>query len=263
MLALLSAVLLASLLGSTHCAGMCGAFVAFAVGAPGPAGSKPASRVTLNGAYNLGRLCTYITLGAIAGALGAALDLGGSLIGIQRIAAYAAGGIMALFGIRALLTHFGVRIPRVPVPRVLVSLARAGHARAFDLPPVSRAAVVGLLTTLLPCGWLYAFVVVSAGTASPLLGAVSMAVFWLGTLPIMAAIGVGVQSLSGPLRRYLPLATSLVLVGAGLWTLTGRLVPHALAGAPPVAPTNIEQARHAVPTGAVPCPLCKSRESEP
>ena len=57
MIALIGAVLVASLLGSLHCAGMCGAFVAFAViGSPG---HQP-SRVALNTAYNLGRLITYL-----------------------------------------------------------------------------------------------------------------------------------------------------------------------------------------------------------
>ena len=37
MIALIAAVFTASLLGSLHCAGMCGAFVAFAVGLDGPA----------------------------------------------------------------------------------------------------------------------------------------------------------------------------------------------------------------------------------
>jgi sulfite exporter TauE/SafE len=262
MLALLSAVLIASLLGSTHCAGMCGAFVAFAVGTGNASTNKrPPSRFALNTAYNLGRLTTYITLGAIAGALGAAFDLGGSLIGIQRTAAYIAGAVMVLFGLRALLAHFGVQLRRVPLPATLVNLARAGHARAFDLPPIARAATVGLLTTLLPCGWLYAFVIVSTGTASPLTGAASMAAFWLGTLPMMAAIGIGVQSIAGRLRRHLPLVTSLILVATGLWTLAGRLIVPSNMTLP--VPVGIDQARNAVPSGAdaaAHCPLCHTHD---
>lgn len=64
--------------------------------------------------------------------------------------------------------------------------------RLMDRPPVVRAAATGLFTTLLPCGWLYAFVVTAAGTGSgtPLHGAALMAVFWLGTLPMMLTVGV-------------------------------------------------------------------------
>ncbi|VAX40404.1 hypothetical protein MNBD_PLANCTO03-914, partial [hydrothermal vent metagenome] len=64
MSALIVSVFLASLLGSMHCAGMCGAFVAFAVGLDDPEAAR--KRVRLHMAYNAGRLTTYVTLGAIA-----------------------------------------------------------------------------------------------------------------------------------------------------------------------------------------------------
>jgi len=255
MFPLLTAILVASLLGSTHCAGMCGAFVAFAVGMPGSTERKP-GRWALNAAYNLGRLVTYVVLGAAAGGVGAALDLGGALVGVQRVAACLAGAIMVGFGLVALLRLASVRIPRMPTPPLLVRLSKAAHNRAFDLPPLPRAAAVGLLTTLLPCGWLYAFVAVSAGTASPIRGASAMAAFWLGTLPIMAAIGVGVQAMAGRLRRHLPVLTSLVLVFAGLWTILGRMVMPAIAIQPPVASRSVEQTIETARESAATCPLC-------
>jgi sulfite exporter TauE/SafE len=259
MLALILAVFTASLLGSTHCAGMCGAFVAFAVMGPAgsPAAAKQPSRWSLNAAYNLGRLATYITIGAIAGLLGAALDLGGSMVGVQRVAAFAAGAMMLGFGLIAVARHLGINIPRTPLPRALIRLARAGHAKAFDLAPVARAATVGLLTTLLPCGWLYAFAITSAGTASPLWGALTMAAFWAGTLPMMAALGLGVQSLSGPLRKHLPLTTSLLLVAVGSWTLFGRMTMPAIASAH--APTNVQEALQSVDNAEQVCPLCRHK----
>lgn len=268
MLALLLAVLSASLIGSMHCAGMCGAFVLFAVGAGGLDAAdgravRPAPpRFLLTAAYNLGRLVTYITLGLLAGALGSALDLGGSMIGVQRLAAGIAGGLMVAFGVVAILRHSGVRIARLPVPRVLVRAAQAGHERALALSPVWRAAAVGLLTTLLPCGWLYAFVITSAGTGSSLYGAATMAVFWLGTLPIMAAIGIGAQALAGPLRRHLPLLTSLALVGVGLWTLLGRISAPPMDTARMPTPVSLNEATHAVSTRTADeaCPLCHTPE---
>lgn len=256
MLALFAAVLLSSLLGSTHCAGMCGAFLAFAVGTP-EGGARPSSKIALNSAYNCGRLLTYITLGAIAGGLGAALDLGGSLVGVQRIAACLAGAVMVAFGGIAVLRHFGVRIARVPLPSALVRLAKAGHERAFELPPLARAGAVGLLTTLLPCGWLYAFVVIAAGTASPLSGLMVMAAFWLGTLPMMATLGFGVQALAGPLRAKLPLITSLVLVGAGVWTLLGRMALPSIAAPGPSQPMSVEESINRASNVEGDCPLCR------
>ena len=50
-----------------------------------------------------------------------------------------------------------------------------------------------------------------------------MAVFWLGTLPIMIGLGVGLQAMTGSLRRHLPVATSVLIVAVGLWTILGRM----------------------------------------
>ena len=259
MIALFSAILVASLLGSTHCAGMCGAFVAFAVSPQNP-GEAASPRLTLNAAYNLGRLVTYATLGAVAGSLGAALDLGGSLIGVQRVALSVSAALMIGFGGAAILRHAGVRVPRAPLPGFLVRWARAGHTRALSLPPIGRAAAVGLLTTLLPCGWLYAFVIMAAGTASPVWGAGAMAAFWLGTLPMMAALGLGIRAVIGPLGRRMPMATSILLVAAGLWTLFGRVAMPAFSASSFRAPANVESAAAVLESAENACPLCHPKE---
>jgi hypothetical protein len=93
----------------------------------------------------------------------------------------------------------------------------------------------------LPCGWLWAFVVAAAGTASPWTGAAVMAVFWLGTVPAMT----GVLAFGGPVidrvRRRLPAISAGVLIVLGLATLavrwrdagaTGVTTPHCHQGAP-------------------------------
>lgn len=219
MTALAGAVFIASLLGSAHCAGMCGAFLAFAV-----AGDQQASpnKAALHAAYNGGRLITYMTLGAFAGFLGAALDLGGSMVGLQRTAAALAGTMMVFIGLIAILRVSGIHIRKLPIPGAMQRLALQGHRAAAAMPPFSRALATGLLTTLLPCGWLYAFVITAAGTGNPGWGAATMAVFWLGTLPMMIGLGIGLQMLTGRLRRHLPIATSLLIVIVGLWTISGR-----------------------------------------
>jgi sulfite exporter TauE/SafE len=249
MTALIAAVFIASLLGSMHCAGMCGAFLAFAVGGE--------SRAALHAAYNGGRLITYTLLGAIAGALGAAVDLGGSAAGIQRAAAILAGALMVGFGLIAILRIAGARIPRLPLPAFLRTAVTHGHRRAMNWSPLARAWAIGLLTTLLPCGWLYAFAITAAGTAHPIKGAITMAAFWAGTLPVMVSLGVGVQALTGPLRRRLPLITSLLLVAVGLSTVFGRLTLPAMA-AQPAAPSSIDQLTdHVQSLDSTEMPCCK------
>jgi len=88
--------------------------------------------------------------------------------------------------------------------------------------PARKAAILGMLTGLLPCGWLWAFVITAGGTASPLTGAVVMFAFWLGTVPAM----VGVLGLLGPalarLRARMPMVTAAMLIVLGLGSLALR-----------------------------------------
>ena len=86
-----------------------------------------------------------------------------------------------------------------------------------------RALVMGLVTGCLPCGWLYAFIVTAAGTGTAAAGAATMAVFWLGTLPAMVSLGLGVRALAGPLRRHVPAACAVALILVGLFGVAGRL----------------------------------------
>lgn len=249
---LVIAILTASLLGSAHCAGMCGAFLLFAVD---PGAERPANRLALNVAYNTGRLITYVVLGMIAGCVGSAVNLGGSELGLRHAAGFLAGAMMVAFGLVALLRACGVALPRAPLPPALTGLAVRGHRLADRLPVLARAGAVGLLTTLLPCGWLYAFVITAAGTGGPLRGAVVMGVFWLGTLPIMMTLGLGLQALAGPVRRKLPLATSILVTAVGLWTLAGRF-RHTEAFTPPDLRVHdaADRVRSLDPAD---CPLCK------
>ncbi|MEO1237119.1 MAG: sulfite exporter TauE/SafE family protein [Planctomycetota bacterium] len=217
MLALVTAVFLASLLGSLHCVGMCGAFVALAFNDT-PAGDR--WRVSF--AYHGGRLATYVLLGVVGGAVGSLLNMAGALAGVQRVALPVAGFTVVAFAAVALLRQRGVKLQGLKLPEAWVARVRRVQQLAMSLTPTRRAWAIGGLTTLLPCGWLYAFAATAAGTGDPLRGGVVMAVFWSGTVPAMAVVGVGFQSLSGPLARHLPVVTCLVLMAFGGWAVAGR-----------------------------------------
>ena len=220
MIALLLTVFVASLVGSLHCIGMCGPFVAFYSGADGSGGAR---RLLSHAAYSGGRLLTYAAFGLAAGAVGAALDVAGSLAGFQRVAAIIAGVTMILWGVFALLQIRGVRIFKHGSGKGRIAgVLRRGFSLVSDKPPVVRAGVVGLLSGFLPCGWLWAFVVSAAGTGSSLKGAAVMTAFWAGTVPALLAVGLGAQLVSAPLRRHVPAVTALLLVGLGLYAILGR-----------------------------------------
>jgi sulfite exporter TauE/SafE len=203
MTALVSTILLSSLVGSVHCIAMCGPLVGMHGGA---------LRLAL--LHSVGRLTTYVVLGAVAGVIGRAVDLAGNLGTVQRAATIVSGAVIIAWGLYQLAVVFGwARDPKLKSTVFASSLVRIGKRRAG-----TRAWLVGVLTGLLPCGWLWAFVVSAAGTGSPLLGMLVMATFWLGTVPAMT----GVLVVGGWIKRRLPIVTAGVLIVLGIATLATR-----------------------------------------
>jgi sulfite exporter TauE/SafE len=206
-LALLAGIVATSALGSIHCVAMCGPLVGLHGGA---------RSLRLAAMHSLGRLTTYAILGAAAGTLGGALDLAGRLGNVQRVATLFAGAFVLAWGVYLLVRN--------------KSVARKTGSSAFGnalvrirtKPPRLRAWLMGTLTGLLPCGWLWAFVITAGGTGSALLGASVMAAFWLGTVPAM----VGLLAFAGPLfarlRTRMPAITAIALIAVGLGTLAMR-----------------------------------------
>jgi sulfite exporter TauE/SafE len=238
MIALFVAVAVSSFAGSLHCVAMCGPLVGLHAGA---------RSLRLAVIHALGRLTTYATLGAMAGLFGRAVDLAGRLAAVQHVAAIVAGAVIVAWGARAIAVALGwlharpatatlwkrglsqIRGRRpsgFPPPKVFSILvprfARTTRTENRSIVVGRRVWLTGVLTGLLPCGWLWAFVVSAAATASPATGAAMMAVFWLGTVPAMT----GVLAFGGPMidriRRRLPVLSACVLIALGLVTLGAR-----------------------------------------
>jgi len=174
--------------GVAHCGPMCGPFVLGQV-----AGHPPGPFLTrLRGAallpFQLGRLVTYATLGAVAGAGGEAVfRVSGVRYGFAAFLALAA----FLFLMQALRTmlprlfpparhRIGQRIAGLVVGRALRLLGRPDRARGFAL---------GALLGFLPCGFLYGALAAAASSGSAGAGALAMVGFVLGTAPSLAAVG--------------------------------------------------------------------------
>ena len=168
-----------------------------------------------------------------AGSAGAFLDLAGGLAGLQPIAAALAGATLVALGIVTLARLAGVRLGfgTLHLPQGFSRGVRAVQTRALRLSPLARALAIGATTTLLPCGWLYAFAVTAAGTGALLDGAAVMSVFWVGTLPILVSLGAAVRGATRHLGPRLEVLASILLVAVGLFSLSGRidLSPAALA----------------------------------
>jgi uncharacterized protein len=244
------AVLTASLLGSLHCAVMCGPLLALYRG--GPVGQRWRAFLL----HQLGRLAGYLALGAVAGSVGGLLERAGAIVAVQRAAMLLAalalavwGGVLAVRAWRGVSRHHGA--PSVAAP--LGRWVRRGLVPLGRRSPAQRALGLGALNALLPCGWLWAFVTLAAGTGAASRGALAMAVFWLGTVPAL----LGVHALAGAalqrLRPRWPLVTAALvwsLAGAALLLRAPLLDDDAAAasavchhGAAPLLPVALEPSR--------------------
>lgn len=225
MIGFLATALGAALLGSVHCAAMCGP-LATLYRDPGRGGACAGDHAAFAGA----RLVGYVILGVLAGLIGHTINLGASAVASWQAAAAVLTGVMLIaMGLVALLGRLGVRVPfaahssKGSAPK-LVKLVRG--------KPRHRAILVGALTASLPCGWLLAFVLAAAGTGSPVWGGATMAMLWLGSAPILAFVAVGLGQLAKRLGAHARYVAPVLLIAAGISVLTMRAsVPTVAAAA--------------------------------
>lgn len=218
------AVLIASVLGSMHCVGMCGPLALWASGAGDARRGEVWARL---GAYHVGRLATYTTAGVLAGSVGAVVSVGGNMVGIQSLAARLVGGAMIALGLIRLAEWLAPQWMRPPKregksPGKLTKWIASARPGIAQLPILSRGVAAGALTTLLPCGWLYLFVLVAGGTGHPVPAVAVMWAFWLGTLPALTALVAGAWRLAPRLQGWLPVVAAALLLATGFYTATGR-----------------------------------------
>ncbi|MDR3608593.1 MAG: sulfite exporter TauE/SafE family protein [Oligoflexia bacterium] len=222
------AVMVASLAGSGHCVAMCGGLVA--------ATTRSGKDVIQ---YHLGRLTGYLALGALAGELGAQLFVDTTSGMLSWVPAVLIGALLINMGIQT--WHGGGRAPHFGS---FVWLPRSVFMRLFN-PALSRtssgspfqAARAGLLSALLPCGWLHAFVLGATTLRSPVAGAGFLLMFWLGTLPALAAAPWLVRRWLTPIFTRVPRLSSALLILAGFICIGMKLAPlaengHAKVSAP-------------------------------
>ncbi len=217
--------------GALHCGPMCGPFVL------GQTADRLAAlpvvrmcemarlRAGLLLAYHTGRMVTYAGLGALAGGLGG-LPRMGKVAGVVLL-----GGAL-LFAMQA-LRRLVPKLPRMELAGMGLAgmgLAGIGVGRRLGrlTARLDRASVLGgvgrgMALGFLPCGLLYAALAVAGSAGGALAGAGAMAAFALGTVPVLAAIGVaggaGGRWFQGFVARAAPVAllfNALILATAAL-----------------------------------------------
>lgn len=208
-----AAALLAGLITSLHCVGMCGplACAACARGGGEKGGSFGATAV-----YHGTRVVSYALVGVAAGLVG------------RRLADALSGGATRwmtwLFVIFFLAVAVGLdKWVRIPMPKGAMAWMASASSKCGAW---GRAAVLGFFTPLLPCAPLYLVLMAAALSGSAVAGGAIMAAFGIGTVPLLFVLQTQffrLGALWSPrtmeyLRRGLALASVVLLLMRGTYS---------------------------------------------
>jgi sulfite exporter TauE/SafE len=213
-----------------HCLGMCGGIVAIysaRQAAQTPTGDKPGmlARIASFLPLHLGRITTYTFFGALIGLAGSLLDQFSGMMGWQ-------GAFSVLVGLAMLLVALSLMGVLPPVEVALVSMAGGNSPMArmrglFGKRSFLATLTLGILWGFLPCGLVFAMLVVAARTQTIWGGALTMLAFGLGTVPTLLGFGLAANLLSPQLRgRLQTFAALLILLFAVQTILRGLAVAN-------------------------------------
>jgi len=182
------------LLTGFHCIGMCGGLVvAYSVGSTESTSSKNNKKYYPHLQYNIARIISYTIIGAILGSFGSFFGINPSFTGIVL---FLAGFLMIAMGL-SFLTNFAIfKKIKLKTPDFI---ARFLYNQKRSKNPKGPF-VIGLLNGLMPCGPLQAMQLYALTTGSATKGALAMAFFALGTVPMMFGFGVLISKIS---RKYI------------------------------------------------------------
>jgi uncharacterized protein len=196
--------------GSFHCVGMCGPIaLALPVG-----GQSAAQMATSRILYNIGRILTYSTLGAVFGYFGKSIFIAGYQ---QQLS--------IIVGLLMLLSIYPNRIAAFTPFQSFTNKIVATLKKLFNIKSYFGFLLLGMVNGLLPCGLVYVALAAATASVSVYEGALFMAFFGLGTAPLMFSVSVLPKFLKIDNRRkinkFLPiyslfLAMLFIIRGLGL-----------------------------------------------
>lgn len=211
----LGAALLTGLLGGAHCAAMCGGIATGFSAMSARSGWLPAFEA------NIGRVGGYVVAGAIAGGIGHGIvrvaRLDWLTLGLRMLV-----GMVLIVAALRLLDRRG-RLGFLSRPGAGIwPLLRPLQERLMPADTRSRRIGLGVLWGWLPCGLSTTLLAAAWLQASAVNGALTMAAFGLGTLPVMLPLTWSGARLGGwlqkPGRRSV---VALLVLLAGVLTLAG------------------------------------------
>jgi sulfite exporter TauE/SafE len=222
-----------------HCLGMCGGIVAIysarQAALAKSAGATPTllNRIGSLTPVHIGRILTYTVLGGLIGLAGSLLDRVGGLVGWQ-------GAFSVLVGIAMIAVALSL-IGVLPPIEVALASMRGGASplknmrSLFGKRGLAANLGVGILWGFLPCGLVFAMLVVAARTQTLVGGALTMLAFGLGTVPTLLGFGLAANLLSPRLRGRLQLVAGILILLFAVQTIlrglaAANVIPSLIIG---------------------------------
>jgi len=222
---MLYSALLLGLISSLHCLGMCGPI---AMMLP-VSRNNPARKALQILVYHAGRITSYGLLGLVFGIVGKGLYLAG----IQQWLSIIAG--VAIIAIAMVPEKIFARYNfSKPVYRV-ISYIKSSLGSQFRKSGYKALFTTGSLNGLLPCGLVYAALFGAIAMQSAGFGALYMALYGLGTIPLMSAV----VYMSGFLKSNAHKTIATVVPYAAVFVGMLFVVRGMGLGIPYVSPSNI------------------------
>lgn len=210
------------LMGGAHCIGMCGGIMSALTFAVPPSMRHPARMGGLLLGYNLGRIMSYMTAGALVAGLGTLISLSPH----ARLALQVVAAVMLMLMALYIANWWKGLLKVEAIGRRLWHHIEPIGRRLMPVVYLPQAFALGALWGWLPCGLVYSMLAWSLAIADPLQGALLMGAFGLGTLPALLATGLAARQLSHLIRhRATRSIAALTIISFALWQLRTLFSP--------------------------------------
>jgi uncharacterized protein len=174
------------------------------------------------------KLIAYTLLGFLLGTLGSVFQLS---LTVQAIMQIVAGLFMLATALNMLNVHPIFRYAAIQPPKAITRSIR-NQAKSQE---VFTPALLGALTIFIPCGTTQAMEILAISSGSPLMGALIMFAFVLGTSPTFFVLGFLATKIRGQFQPVFALVTAILILFLGIVSLDGGL---SLLDSP-LAPSNV------------------------
>ncbi len=171
--------------------------------------------------FHIGRLVSFFVLGGVIGAVGSAFQLGGT------------GTFVLSFIVAVILLILGLNLLDIfPWTKKLIPTLPSSFGKGVrGLKGTTGALMpflIGAATFFLPCGFTQSMQLYTLTTGSYFEGALTMFIFALGTLPVLALLSFSALSIKKMQTSVFYKTAGLVVIFFGLFNLMNSLVAAGL-----------------------------------